>query len=382
LIDGNQIVRVVKIKFINGIDFRTFGLYLSEAVLEGLLPDLYLQHWRLFVKAYRILSKDKITLDEIDFAESCLRSFVEEIPRLYLPNHISIKVHLLLHLCDTVRRFGPLKHTSAYKWEDQNGHLKDTNHATHKPTQQLHDKFMRRNFMSTILHSMADVDGTPITREHPYYAHLCNLGWCDSECKQLETHLWKYMIGYDSRYMYRKESSNFSIQDFDLPHVRQSIQTLATAPHANVELFNKFSIGTYLYYTQVAAVYENDSSWIVFHHNGVHRIGQLMAGVHVNSSFSVVVDMLSTLQVDDYIVTVCNDDVETVIIDVKNIVCGCVCIDRGNEANPQFVTVTCEWYTVPRLTEEQRPQPFPVFSIDYSDNTAFDALVSNEENRL
>jgi len=140
------------------IEYRTFGLYLSESLLEGLLPEVYLIHWSFFVKAYRILSKQRLRRHEIETADAYLRAL--------------IKIHSLLHVATTVYNFGPLRNVSAYPFESINGDLIEVNHATFQPIEQLHTKYSRNIFMRSILHSMRDADGEQFHPQHPFIKFL------------------------------------------------------------------------------------------------------------------------------------------------------------------------------------------------------------------
>jgi len=110
-------------------EFRQWIHYMSIPAITGRLPIQYVEHWSLFVEAYKILSKVRIHRSEIDAAEGLLQTFVQLIPELYYPHHVTIKCHSLLHLCDCIRNFGPIHQFSAIKFEHLNGELTRKNHG-------------------------------------------------------------------------------------------------------------------------------------------------------------------------------------------------------------------------------------------------------------
>lgn len=172
---------------LNLLEYRTFGLYLSEILLEGLLPKVYLIHWSFFITAYRILTQHRITRREIDIADAYLQAFYEGIETLYGTKYLTIKMHSLLHAADAVRNFGPLQQISAYPFENINGDLIEANHATYQPIEQLHVKYSSFIFMRSILNSMRDADGQPFHKNHPFVQFL-------------ETKLhWKYNENHQSK---------------------------------------------------------------------------------------------------------------------------------------------------------------------------------------
>ncbi|XP_074647456.1 uncharacterized protein LOC141903260 [Tubulanus polymorphus] len=88
---------LVERKFWKGNEFRAFLLY-SPVILSGILPNVYLSHWLLFVSD------------------------------LYHRNLLTFNTHLALHLPDCVRRCGPLWSTSSFVFVGFAGKLKSFIH--------------------------------------------------------------------------------------------------------------------------------------------------------------------------------------------------------------------------------------------------------------
>jgi hypothetical protein len=95
------------------IGYRVFCLNVSKEVLQDLLHEDYLLHWRLFTRAYRLLIQEEVTGREIDYAELLLKLFYDNVETLYGGELCTIKVHQLIHAADVVRNFGPLPNVSS-----------------------------------------------------------------------------------------------------------------------------------------------------------------------------------------------------------------------------------------------------------------------------
>ncbi len=104
-------------------EWRNWLLYYSVPVLDGVLSNRYLHHWLLLVYCIYELLKENVSKEQITECERKLQYFVCDVEKLYDPSHMSYNVHQLLHICDTVRRFGPLWCSSNFVFEDYNGKL-------------------------------------------------------------------------------------------------------------------------------------------------------------------------------------------------------------------------------------------------------------------
>jgi hypothetical protein len=92
-------------------------------VLDGILNARYLQHWLLLVYCVYELLKESVSKKKIVECEKKLLIFVSDVGKLYGSENVSYNVHQLIHLCHTVRLFGPLWCSSNFVFEDHNGKL-------------------------------------------------------------------------------------------------------------------------------------------------------------------------------------------------------------------------------------------------------------------
>ena len=88
--------------------------------LIGILPDKYLNHLSLFVKAIQILYQDSIPIEELKNARSLLIIFVTLFQEYYKDSSMNFIVHLLLHIADSVEYLGPLWAHNANYFENEN----------------------------------------------------------------------------------------------------------------------------------------------------------------------------------------------------------------------------------------------------------------------
>ncbi|KAF4525755.1 hypothetical protein B566_EDAN002016 [Ephemera danica] len=111
--------RVMKSK-----ELENFLLYFSVPVLQGYLPDQYFKHWKLLVEGVSIFLQDVITPTEINTAELSLLEYVCKVEKYYGKFEMTYNVHQLLHLAESVRRFGPIWSHTSYPFESALGTLK------------------------------------------------------------------------------------------------------------------------------------------------------------------------------------------------------------------------------------------------------------------
>lgn len=104
-------------------EFRNFLFLWSLPILETILSKDYYLHFSLLVRGIYTLSKENISKTELQNAEKCLFTFVENFPILYSQRFMSMNVHQLLHITDSVRVNGPLFANNCFVFEDLNGYI-------------------------------------------------------------------------------------------------------------------------------------------------------------------------------------------------------------------------------------------------------------------
>ncbi|CAN7999346.1 unnamed protein product [Ixodes hexagonus] len=138
-------------------EWRNWLLYFSPVVLRGILPAAYYKNWMKFVQIMHFLLMELVPLDQLSQVGKNMTSFLKEYETLYGTQHITYNAHLLLHLVDSVREWGPLWNYSTYSFENMNGQIVRFVNGTRFAQWQIVEKFLimsalpklcRKNFFS------------------------------------------------------------------------------------------------------------------------------------------------------------------------------------------------------------------------------------------
>ncbi|XP_058828764.1 uncharacterized protein LOC131688491 [Topomyia yanbarensis] len=92
--------------------------------LKDVLPMKYYDHYCILIANVRTLLCNLLNDSVIQQCEINFQKFVQEFEILYGLEHMTYNVHLLLHLANCTRNFGPLWAFSLFIFEDINGLLK------------------------------------------------------------------------------------------------------------------------------------------------------------------------------------------------------------------------------------------------------------------
>lgn len=116
-------------------------LYFSNPCLMQNLPNPYLIHFQKLRKAIRILLGNDLQEAKLVKCNKLLRKFVKQFQELYGQQYMVYNVHLILHLVDSVRSFGPLWGFSLFPYENLNGFLKGFVKGPKEPLIQINTKY-------------------------------------------------------------------------------------------------------------------------------------------------------------------------------------------------------------------------------------------------
>ena len=98
-------------------ELENMEFYIGVLIAENILDQKYIDHFLTYVIALRLLTKDKVELDDISCASTLLNYFVMRFEKLYGLEHMTYKLHTLTHLPLQVLNFGPLHKHSAFHFE-------------------------------------------------------------------------------------------------------------------------------------------------------------------------------------------------------------------------------------------------------------------------
>lgn len=126
-----------QLQYYKASEYYNLLLFYSLPVLKSYLPEKYFHHFMLLVVALFTLLKDCIRNDELQEADAMLQLFVKQMSPLYSDRDLTYNVHQLLHLVLSVRRWGPLWATSAFRFENENGFIAKSVHGTKHMGQEI-----------------------------------------------------------------------------------------------------------------------------------------------------------------------------------------------------------------------------------------------------
>lgn len=123
-------------------ELRSLLLYYLPICLKGFFPDDIFNHFLLLSESiYYLLSTD-LESAELMKVEQKLIDFVVNFQRIYGKNNVTMNVHLLLHLVESVRQCGPLWATSLFGFESNNGRLVKYVNGTTDILSQISTKYL------------------------------------------------------------------------------------------------------------------------------------------------------------------------------------------------------------------------------------------------
>lgn len=89
--------------------------------MKGLVRDDLVRLFGLLSKGTFLLSRDSVSADDVHEAERCYQEFVTTFQRTFGPENMRFNIHVLLHVPNSVRFWGPLNFQSTYSFESLNG---------------------------------------------------------------------------------------------------------------------------------------------------------------------------------------------------------------------------------------------------------------------
>ena len=115
-------------KYWKASEYRSWLFYY---VMSSLLTTEYHNHFAVFCHAIYILNSSSISLCSLKRAKKLLRYFyfTFTFPTLYGERYLTLNMHQLLHLTDSVKYLGPLHTFSCFDHEHSNGLLTKTVHS-------------------------------------------------------------------------------------------------------------------------------------------------------------------------------------------------------------------------------------------------------------
>lgn len=118
-------------------EMKWFLLCFSLPIFHDIMNEKYFDHHVLLIHALTILMASSISEADLQKAQRCLQKYVKDFKDLYGELNMTCNLHQLLHLVETVRKFGPLWVSSCFPFENLNGILKSLVKGSKKPELQI-----------------------------------------------------------------------------------------------------------------------------------------------------------------------------------------------------------------------------------------------------
>ena len=114
--------------------------YVSPIALRGLLNEEGYGYWMLLVYAISNFWSG-LPRDELDFNHNLIRVVLEDLECIFSKSEFTFNSHLLLHIKNTVKRYGPLSFNNLFIYEDGNRSCKSLIQSPHGQGKQILNQY-------------------------------------------------------------------------------------------------------------------------------------------------------------------------------------------------------------------------------------------------
>jgi len=118
--------------------------YYSPIVLKGIVNQIVYDHWMMLVDGMSLLVIDKVTESSFEKSKYLLESFCKLVPSIYNEKHCTFNLHLLFHLPDFAKKYGPLQHFTMTGFENFNMKMIRYVKSSNSVTSQIAKAYARR----------------------------------------------------------------------------------------------------------------------------------------------------------------------------------------------------------------------------------------------
>lgn len=134
-----------------GTEARNFLLYFMVPCLRRILRREYLTHFALLSQAVFLISRETISPQDLDEAERCINRYVIGFQQYFHPVKMRFNVHILTHVVEMIRRWGPPYVQTTCNFESWNRHIVDKVTSPKGSTDQVVNRFFMSSFVNSAL---------------------------------------------------------------------------------------------------------------------------------------------------------------------------------------------------------------------------------------
>ena len=115
---------------VKAVEFKDFVVGVASLVLKGVVQEDEYAVVMNLIKAFKILEGDSIAISDIEVVHNHLLAFAVGYERLYSHDLVTPNFHFMLHLRDSMRKWGPVSCFWGFNFERNNMFVKRirTNH--------------------------------------------------------------------------------------------------------------------------------------------------------------------------------------------------------------------------------------------------------------
>lgn len=143
---GRKPRKLYERKHFKGTEYRLFGLYIGIVALKNKMPNnLFYEHYLCYAIAYRLLLMHNnfiVPEGHIQMARNLLKIFVQNFQKFYGETSLCYNIHMLLHICEFVERFGSLDSFSSYRYENMYQKIKKKLRRGTQMLQQIYNRWL------------------------------------------------------------------------------------------------------------------------------------------------------------------------------------------------------------------------------------------------
>ncbi|KAE8750550.1 hypothetical protein FOCC_FOCC002844 [Frankliniella occidentalis] len=131
-------------------EWRNWLLYYAIPCLLNIVPVRYLRLLGLLSNAIFLLSRDVIQEEALVEADQCLQEFVQQFQAIYGPARMVFNVHILTHIVECVRNWGPFWAHSTFPFESWNHRIAKTVSSPKGAVDQIAMRFVMQTLVNGI----------------------------------------------------------------------------------------------------------------------------------------------------------------------------------------------------------------------------------------
>ena len=163
-------------------------------------PLYYFHHSGLLVCAMHIVLQNQISSALVQAAQDMLDDFYLLLPELYGNQICVLNMHLLSHMVNFVRLWGPLWTHSAFRFESMNGHITGMIHSRYNIAKQLLFSIDVATTMSVLADKLKSVEDEETLSYLTFRIYLIEICHCSfSERIQLAYYILIYLLPMNVR---------------------------------------------------------------------------------------------------------------------------------------------------------------------------------------